>query len=44
MIANIVQIAGVILIGTGAFLVSIPAGFIVSGVLTVLLGISLERE
>lgn len=44
MVSNALQVAGIISIATGAFLLSLPAGFIVAGILTVLLGISLERD
>lgn len=44
MLANAVQVAGVIAITTGALLLSIPVGLIVGGVLTVLVGISMERD
>lgn len=44
MLSNVVQIIGITLVSAGAFLISIPAGFIVSGILTAIIGISLERD
>ena len=42
--AQIAQIGGAILITTGAFLVYVPAGFIVGGLLAILIGITLESK
>lgn len=44
MLANIAQVAGLVAITIGAALITPVAGFIVGGVLLVLLGISLTRS
>lgn len=42
--SNIIQVAGLVAIVVGACLISIPVGLIVGGILTVILGIALERD
>jgi hypothetical protein len=44
MIANALQVAGIVAIALGAALVFIPAGVIVGGFGLVLFGIVMERE
>ena len=43
-IASVVQIAGVVSVAIGAFLVGPAVGFIVAGVGIVLLGVALEGD
>jgi hypothetical protein len=43
-LAKLAQLGGASLITTGALLIYPPAGFIVGGVLAILIGISLERK
>jgi hypothetical protein len=42
--SDILQIGGAVLVTLGAGLIFIPAGFIVGGILAIILGISLERK
>jgi hypothetical protein len=42
--SDILQIGGAVLVTLGAGLIFIPAGFIVGGILAIVLGISLERK
>lgn len=42
--SDIVQVSGAALVTIGAGLIFIPAGFIVGGILAILIGISLERK
>ena len=42
--SDTLQIGGAVLITLGAGLIFLPAGLIVGGILTILLGISLERR
>jgi hypothetical protein len=42
-LATVLQIAGLVLVGVGVFTISVPVGIIVSGVLCVVVGVSLER-
>jgi membrane protein DedA with SNARE-associated domain len=44
MLSNVLQIAGVVALAAGAFLFSPALGFLVSGGLLVLIGISLEGK
>jgi hypothetical protein len=44
MIANALQIGGIVAVAIGAGLIFIPAGVIVAGVGAVLFGLALERE
>jgi hypothetical protein len=44
MLSNVLQIAGVVALSAGAFLFSPAAGFVVTGALLVLVGISLEGK
>ena len=44
MVANVLQIGGLIAVAVGAGLVFVPAGLIVAGVGAVLFGLALERE
>lgn len=44
MIASMVQVAGIILVSVGAFMVLPAAGLIVGGACCVLLGIAMERQ
>ena len=44
MVANVLQIGGLIAMAVGAGLVFVPAGLIVAGVGAVLFGLALERE
>lgn len=41
--ATVFQLAGLVLITTGAALIALPAGFIVGGVLVTMFGVALER-
>lgn len=44
MVANVLQIGGLIAVAVGAGLVFVPAGLIVAGIGAVLFGLALERE
>ncbi len=44
MVANVLQIGGLIAMAVGAGLVFVPAGLIVAGIGAVLFGLALERE
>jgi hypothetical protein len=44
MVANILQIGGLVTVAVGAGLVFVPAGLIVAGVGAILFGLALERE
>jgi hypothetical protein len=44
MVANVLQIGGIVAIAVGAGLVFVPAGLIVAGVGAVLFGLALERD
>ena len=44
MVANVLQVGGLIAVAVGAGLVFVPAGLIVAGVGAVLFGLALERE
>jgi hypothetical protein len=44
MLANILQVFGLVAVAVGAGLVYIPAGVMVAGVGSVLFGLALERE
>jgi hypothetical protein len=44
MLANILQVFGLVAVAVGAGLVYVPAGLMVAGVGSVLFGLALERE
>ncbi len=44
MVANALQVGGLIAVAVGAGLVFVPAGLIVAGIGAVLFGLALERE
>jgi hypothetical protein len=44
MVANVLQVGGLIAVAVGAGLVFVPAGLIVAGVGAILFGLALERE
>lgn len=44
MLANVLQIGGIVAVAVGAGLVFIPAGIILAGVGAILFGLALERE
>ena len=44
MVANVLQVGGLIAVAVGAGLVFVPAGLIVAGIGAVLFGLALERE
>lgn len=44
MLANTLQIGGLIAVAVGAGLIFIPAGIILAGVGAILFGLALERE
>jgi hypothetical protein len=44
LLATIIQVVGLVLISTGIFLVSIPAGITVAGLSCLVLGIAIERS
>lgn len=44
MVANVLQVGGLIAMAVGAGLVFVPAGLIVAGVGAILFGLALERE
>lgn len=43
MLANVLQISGLVAVAVGAGLVFIPAGIVLAGVGAVLVGLALER-
>jgi len=43
MVANVLQVGGLIAVAVGAGLVFVPAGLIVAGVGAILFGLALER-
>lgn len=44
MVANVLQVGGLIAVAVGAGLVFVPAGLIVAGIGAILFGLALERE
>ena len=44
MLANVLQVGGLLAVAAGAALVFPPAGLIVAGVGAIVLGLALERE
>jgi hypothetical protein len=44
MLANIIQVAGAVVVSLGVGLIFPPAGVIVAGVLAIVFGISLEKS
>lgn len=44
MLANVLQIGGIVAVAIGAGLIFAPAGLIVAGVGAVVFGLALERE
>jgi hypothetical protein len=44
LLANILQVAGVVSVAVGAFLIWVPAGFIVAGAGLILFGLAAERS
>lgn len=44
MLGNVLQVVGAVSISAGVFLIWYPAGFIVAGILSILLGVGWVRK